>query len=67
LGKADFETLFFALDNRIQAIVTFLALLELLNAQELAITQGDGYNNFWLSVPALEEEAANSEDTPIDP
>lgn len=67
LGKADFETLFFALDNRIQAIVTFLALLELLNAHELAITQGDGYNNFWLSVPALEEEAAHSEDMPINP
>lgn len=46
-----FESLFLALENRIHAIVTFLALLELLNAQEVALIQGDGVNNFWLSLP----------------
>lgn len=46
--KKDFETIFLALENRIHAIVTFLALLELLNAQELQLVQGDGVNNFWL-------------------
>lgn len=56
--KTDFETLFLALENRIHAIVTFLALLELLNAQEISIIQGDGYNNFWLS---LSEETPASE------
>lgn len=50
-GKKDFEELFMRLDNRVHAIVTFLALLELLNAQEIAIIQGDGVNNFWLTLP----------------
>ncbi|MBI5916495.1 MAG: segregation/condensation protein A [Bacteroidetes bacterium] len=49
--KADFKALFSRLENRIQAIVTFLALLELLNLQQLAITQGLGMNNFWVSLP----------------
>lgn len=50
-GKKDFEELFMRLENRVHAIVTFLALLELLNAQEIAIIQGDGVNNFWLTLP----------------
>ncbi len=49
--KKDFEELFMRLENRVHAIVTFLALLELLNAQEIAIIQGDGVNNFWLTLP----------------
>ena len=49
--KVDFVALFTKLENRIQAIVTFLALLELLNLQQLAITQGLGINNFWVSLP----------------
>ena len=40
--KTSFESLFLALENRIHAIVTFLALLELLNAQEVTLIQGDG-------------------------
>lgn len=50
-GKKDFEELFMQLENRVHAIVTFLALLELLNAQEIMIIQGDGVNNFWLTLP----------------
>jgi segregation and condensation protein A len=50
-SKADFEELFLALDNRIHAVVTFLALLELLNAQEIVLIQGEGTNNFWLTMP----------------
>ncbi|MEI7587626.1 segregation/condensation protein A [Runella sp.] len=57
--KTDFETLFLTLENRIHAIVTFLALLELLNEQEISLVQGEGYNNFWLSLP--EEETAEGE------
>lgn len=49
--KTSFEKLFLALDSRIHAIVTFLALLELLNAQEIVLVQGEGYNNFWLTLP----------------
>lgn len=47
--KADFKAVFSNLENRIHAIVTFLALLELLNLEKLKITQGLGVNNFWIS------------------
>jgi segregation and condensation protein A len=46
--KTDFKSLFVKLENRIHAIVTFLALLELLNLQRVKITQGLGVNNFWV-------------------
>ena len=50
--KVDFESLFQVLENRIHAIVTFLALLELLNLQQIQITQGAGANNFWIRAAA---------------
>ena len=53
--KKDFESIFLSLENRIHAVVTFLALLELLNAQEVALIQGDGINNFWLTLPEESE------------
>lgn len=56
LGEnTDFETLFLDLDNRIHAVVTFLALLELLNEQALTLIQGEGTNNFWLTLPEEDE------------
>lgn len=48
--KTDFKTIFIKLENRMHAVVTFLALLELLNMQKLQITQGLGVNNFWVSI-----------------
>ncbi|MEO6758596.1 MAG: segregation/condensation protein A, partial [Saprospiraceae bacterium] len=45
-----FEEIFTVLENRIHAVVTFLALLELLNSQLIALIQGEGINNFWLTV-----------------
>ena len=54
--QTSFEEIFLSLENRIHAIVTFLALLELLNAQEVALIQGEGMNNFWLTLPKEEEE-----------
>lgn len=47
--KLNFEHLFAGLENRIHAIVTFLALLELLNTEQLYISTREGTNNFWLS------------------
>ncbi len=47
--KTDFKTLFRKMENRIHAIITFLALLELLNTHQLQIIQGEGVNNFWLT------------------
>jgi len=55
--KTDFKSLFLKLENRIHAIVTFLALLELLNMQKVAILQGLGMNNFWLTLPVNEGAA----------
>lgn len=46
--ELQFNEVFAGLENRVHAIVTFLALLEMLNLQMLEITQGEGVNNFWL-------------------
>lgn len=46
--KVNFLEIFDKLENRIHAIVTFIALLELLNLHTLALIQGEGINNFWL-------------------
>jgi segregation and condensation protein A len=46
--KVNFTTIFEKCVHRIHAIVTFLALLELLNLQQLQLEQGEGMNNFWL-------------------
>lgn len=55
--QVSFEDAFLQLENRIHAVVTFLALLELLNAQEISLIQGEGFNNFWLALPSeLAEE-----------
>ncbi len=43
-----FEEVFAHCENRVHAIVTFLALLELLNMQRIRLTQGLGANNFWI-------------------
>lgn len=46
-----FHMLFKNCENRIHAIVTFLALLELLNMEKVSIVMGEGANNFWLGPP----------------
>ena len=52
--KSDFRHVFGDFENSLHAIITFLALLEMLNRQELHIIQGEGINNFWLSFTELE-------------
>ena len=52
--KNDFRQVFGDLENRLHAIITFLALLEMLNRQELYIIQGEGLNNFWLTLNPLD-------------
>ncbi len=46
--RTHFDSVFEECKDRVQAIVTFLALLELLNMQRLYCVQGIGVNNFWL-------------------
>ncbi len=57
--RAGFKDIFSTCQNRIHAIVTFLALLELLNMQRIKLTQGEGLNNFWLT-----EGEPDTDDTP---
>ncbi len=59
--KTSFDMLFKKLENRIHAIVTFLALLELLNMQLVTIISGEGVNNFWVELPSEKPEAAEME------
>lgn len=46
--KATFERVFEDLENRVHAVFTFLAMLELIQEQILKIKIGQGNNNFWL-------------------
>ena len=48
--KTGFQQIFGVCENRVHAIVTFLGLLELLNLDKLKIIQGEGINNFWLTL-----------------
>ena len=45
---ASFEKLFSSCENRIHAIFTFLALLELVQQKSVDMKLGEGTNNFWL-------------------
>jgi segregation and condensation protein A len=45
---SSFETVFTGLENRVHAIFTFLALLELIQQQLIELKLGEGHNNFWL-------------------
>lgn len=47
--KVNFVSIFEQCVHRIHAVVTFLALLELLNLQRVQLEQGEGMNNFWVS------------------
>lgn len=46
--KIKFSVVFQDLKDRIHAVVTFLALLELLSLEKISIILGEGSNNFWL-------------------
>ncbi|MEO0734169.1 MAG: segregation/condensation protein A [Bacteroidota bacterium] len=54
--RPSFQDIFGACETRIHAIVTFLGLLELLNAREIRLIPGEGVNNFWLEPGQTEEE-----------
>jgi segregation and condensation protein A len=47
-----FAQIFSICENRIHAIFTFLALLELLQQRKLTVQTGMGENNFWISATA---------------
>lgn len=47
--KVAFQDIFIQLDNRVHAVFTFLAMLELIQENFLQIKMGMGINNFWLT------------------
>lgn len=65
-AKATFDTLFANCENRIQAIFTFLAMLELIQQKYLTLLTGIGRNNFILEWnPDPEARAALLTDEPL--
>ena len=46
--RPSFDQLFVGMENRVHAIVHFLALLELANQQIIRVVQGDNPNQFWI-------------------
>ncbi|HLP19826.1 MAG TPA: segregation/condensation protein A, partial [Chitinophagales bacterium] len=47
-SKTAFESIFADIENRVHAIFVFLSVLELIQEQQVKITIGEGYNNFWI-------------------
>jgi len=69
-SRTSFEEVFGTCTTRVEAIITFLAMLELLNMQKLAMVQGLEINNFWLTAhdkadepeDVVHEEDVNNEE-----
>ncbi|MEL6638946.1 MAG: segregation/condensation protein A [Bacteroidota bacterium] len=60
--KRDFKSIFGACQTRMHAIITFLAMLELINLERLHCLPGEGINSLWLSIP--EEDTRPDVDYP---
>lgn len=60
--RLDFIDVFATCESRIHAIVTFLALLEMINNQVVRILSGEGINNFWIEPHLVEETQATEEE-----
>jgi segregation and condensation protein A len=52
--KVDFVSIVQEAESKVEVIFTFLAILELIQLSKIAITVGEGYNNFWLEQPLPE-------------
>lgn len=59
--RLDFMDIFNTSDSRIHAIITFLALLEMINNQVVRILAGEGVNNFWIE-PMLHPDEPSEEE-----
>lgn len=60
--KASFSDVFDHMVNRLHAIVTFLALLDLINSQRIRIIVGESPNSFWLKKGEEPLTAAHNEE-----
>jgi len=59
--RLDFQDVFSSSENRIHAIITFLALLEMINSQTVRIIAGENINNFWIEVYPSESSQTEEE------
>lgn len=59
--RADFRAIFGECKDRIHAIITFLALLDMVNLHKVKVLQGEGVNNFWLEESPLEDTVSEWE------
>ena len=59
--RLDFIDVFATCQSRIHAIITFLALLEMVNNQVIRLLAGDGVNNFWVEPMILEKDGGEEE------
>ncbi len=63
-GRLSFSDLLRSFPEKIAVVFNFLAILEMIQLQEIEVTIGEGYNNFWMkprqaeseSVPAAENQ-----------
>ncbi len=66
--KTSFEGMFGICEDRMHAIITYLAMLELLNLGQIWLVNGEGMNNFWLSTVPNEikmmEDVIHEDDIP---
>lgn len=58
--KVDFKKAFELCQDKIHAIFTFLAMLDLLQLQALDIIIGEGVNNFWIAKREITDEIMES-------
>lgn len=60
--KATFEDVFGRMENRLHAVVTFLALLDLINSQQIRIQVGESPNSFRLEATTEDPVSADEEE-----
>jgi segregation and condensation protein A len=61
--QAGFDEIFAVCTDRIQAIIVFLGLLELLNLQQVHLQGGDQVNQFWIVLhPGEDEDFSSAEE-----
>lgn len=62
LGKTGFKEIFSFCENRLHAIFTFLAILELLQQEKITIRLEEGINNFSLDVVTNQDDNEEEQD-----
>ncbi len=61
--KKEFDEVFGSCESRIHAVITFLALLELISRQKMYIIERTGVNNFWIErIEGNEDESSINEE-----